>query len=227
MQPNGFNRETLAPVNPERIPATKPEIVVRLHGLALIRRTEAMSDEILTLEPKATAATDSPGPQTQDEARQFHEGFLAGATAYCAAVGHSGLKSENPQLRDVFQAQGWRTLESFEKLAPKPEHEKRAAAFREQIIKGDGKPEGTRESLERCAKMLETYAPECFPANELGQVHFARAMMESVTEEIREFLSPDRPKDSGQPNSEQRINSPDSLEFTSEATTREGTTTDF
>lgn len=53
----------------------------------------------------------------------------------------------------------------------------------------DHGPEGTRESLERCAKMLDTYAPECFPANEQGQVHFARAMMESVADEIRAYLA--------------------------------------
>jgi hypothetical protein len=63
-----------------------------------------------------TSATNSPGPQTHEEAKQFHEGFLAGATAYCAAVGHSGLKSDNPKLREVFDAQGWKTIETFEKL---------------------------------------------------------------------------------------------------------------
>lgn len=40
--------------------------------------------------------------------------------------------------------------------------------------------------LEQTAIMLETWAPECFPANELGQVHFARALMESAAEAIRE-----------------------------------------
>lgn len=65
----------------------------------------------------ATSAQDSPGPQTHDEARQFHEGFLAGATAYCAAIGHSCLKSDNPKLREVFDAQGWKTIEVFESLA--------------------------------------------------------------------------------------------------------------
>jgi len=33
--------------------------------------------------------------------------------------------------------------------------------------------------------MLERWAPECFPENEQGQVHFARALMESAAEEIR------------------------------------------
>ena len=56
-------------------------------------------------------------PQTHEEARQFHEGFLAGATAYAAAVGHPTLKRDNEKLREVFDAQGWRTIELFEKLA--------------------------------------------------------------------------------------------------------------
>lgn len=65
-------------------------------------------------------ATASPGPQTHEEARQFHEGFLSGATAYACAVGHSTLKSNNPKLCEVFDAQGWRTIETFEKLAVVP-----------------------------------------------------------------------------------------------------------
>ena len=68
------------------------------------------------------ASQDSPGPLTHDEAKQFHEGFLAGATAYAAAVGHSTLKSDNPKLCDVFDAQGWRTIEIFEKLQQQCEH---------------------------------------------------------------------------------------------------------
>lgn len=54
--------------------------------------------------------------------------------------------------------------------------------------KGENGPEGTREALEQCARMLDTYAPDLHPANELGQVDFARAMMNSVTDEIRAFL---------------------------------------
>lgn len=69
------------------------------------------------------------------------------------------------------------------------ENEKRAEALRAESREGDGKPEGTREALERCAKMLDTYGPECFPANDKGQIHFARAMMESTVDEIRAFLS--------------------------------------
>ncbi len=67
-----------------------------------------------------TSQADTPGPQTHEEARQFHEGFLAGVTAYCAAVGHSCLKSDNPKLSEVFDAQGWKTIEMFEKLAVRP-----------------------------------------------------------------------------------------------------------
>ena len=52
-----------------------------------------------------------------------------------------------------------------------------------------GRVEGTRESLLRCATMLYTYAPDLFPANESGQIHFARAMMDSVADEIRKFLN--------------------------------------
>ena len=48
--------------------------------------------------------------------------------------------------------------------------------------------EGTRESLERCANMLDEYAPDMFPASELGQIHMERSMMESVADEIRAFL---------------------------------------
>lgn len=49
-------------------------------------------------------------------------------------------------------------------------------------------PDGTLESLATVAAMLETYGPECFPANEQGQVDFARCMTDSAAEEIRAFL---------------------------------------
>lgn len=39
--------------------------------------------------------------------------------------------------------------------------------------------------LEQTAIMLEKWGPECFPANEQGQVHFARAMTDSAAEAIR------------------------------------------
>lgn len=73
------------------------------------------------------------------------------------------------------------------------EHEKIARAFREQIDRTeDGKADGTAEGLLRCATMFDTYAPDIYPANEKGQVHFARAMMESVATEIRAFLAKNR-----------------------------------
>jgi hypothetical protein len=49
--------------------------------------------------------------------------------------------------------------------------------------------EGTRESLSTTAAMLETYGPECFPANERGQIDFARSMTDSAAAEIRAFLA--------------------------------------
>ncbi len=69
------------------------------------------------------------------------------------------------------------------------EHEAKAAQFRAEIRDGDGKPEGTIESLLRCVKMLNTYAADSFPANEHGQVHFVRAIMESAADEIAAFVA--------------------------------------
>jgi hypothetical protein len=57
----------------------------------------------------------------------------------------------------------------------------------------DHMPEGTAESLATCAHMLEEYGPECFPANEVGQVHFARGMMDATAREIRAFLAKQDP----------------------------------
>lgn len=66
--------------------------------------------------------------------------------------------------------------------------EKLASAYRAASLASDGKPEGSRESLVRCARMLDTYAPELYPAAENGQVHFARAMMQSVADSIRAYI---------------------------------------
>lgn len=45
------------------------------------------------------------------------------------------------------------------------------------------------EELRLSAVMIRTWAPETFPANESGQVHFARAIMESVAETIEKALA--------------------------------------
>lgn len=58
-----------------------------------------------------------------------------------------------------------------------------------RAIDPDHVPDGTIDSLETCAAMLETYGPDCFPANEHGQVHFARSMMDATAEEIRAYLA--------------------------------------
>lgn len=47
----------------------------------------------------------------------------------------------------------------------------------------------TPEALAVCAHMLEEYGSECFPANEQGQVHFARSMMSATATCIRGFLA--------------------------------------
>lgn len=49
--------------------------------------------------------------------------------------------------------------------------------------------EGTRKSLETVANMLETYGIAELPANELGQIDFMRALMESAVAEIRAYLA--------------------------------------
>ena len=49
--------------------------------------------------------------------------------------------------------------------------------------------DATVESLTVCATMLETYAPDCFPANEAGQVSFARSMMDATVRCLRAYLA--------------------------------------
>ena len=79
-------------------------------------------------------------------------------------------------------------------------NEQKARMFRlQQLNSEDGKPEGTRESLETCARMLDTYGPELYPANEFGQVSFSRAMMESVADNIRAFLDANKAPDTTPP----------------------------
>lgn len=49
--------------------------------------------------------------------------------------------------------------------------------------------DGSPEELATVAHMLEEYGPECFPANELGQVAFARCMMDAAASCIRAALA--------------------------------------
>lgn len=61
-----------------------------------------------------------------------------------------------------------------------PEWEAKAAAFRDE-----DRTETDISEADITVKMLETWFPEMFPANELGQVHMARAMAESAADMIR------------------------------------------
>lgn len=66
--------------------------------------------------PMAVASHGPEAPKTHGEAKFFHDGFLAGVTAYAGLVGHSQLKSNNPILAKLLDEQGWKTIETFEKL---------------------------------------------------------------------------------------------------------------
>ena len=68
------------------------------------------------MEPTVSAGP-SPGPQTHEEAVQFNEGFLAGLTAYAREKGESTLTKENELLRRLANEQGWKTIETFERIA--------------------------------------------------------------------------------------------------------------
>lgn len=68
------------------------------------------------LQTPMQSASESPGPQTHEEARQFHEGVLSGLTIYARESGHSTLKSDNHLLRRLMDEQGWKTIEMFESL---------------------------------------------------------------------------------------------------------------
>lgn len=50
-------------------------------------------------------------------------------------------------------------------------------------------PPNPREELRMAARMIRTWMPESFPANEFGQVHFVRAVIDSVAEAIERFFS--------------------------------------
>lgn len=85
-------------------------------------------------EVMAPCASEEPTkPLSHEEAKWYHEGFKAGATAYAAAANHSTLltgPTGNKKLREVFDKQGWETLEQFERLPPMGiEMEKEVAEF--------------------------------------------------------------------------------------------------
>lgn len=78
-------------------------------------------------EPKSEIA-ESEGPKTHDEARWFHQGVLSGLTQYAREKGDSCLKSENELIRRLMDAEGFRTLDEFERVSGSSEiiDEKRA-----------------------------------------------------------------------------------------------------
>ena len=62
------------------------------------------------------------GPQSHEEARCLHEGFIAGLTAYARESGHSTLRRDNDLLRRLMDEHGWKTIETYEALSQKCEH---------------------------------------------------------------------------------------------------------
>lgn len=114
----------------------------------LFLHDDCLPDELKPQTP-TTASQESPGPQTHEEARQFHEGFLSGLTVYARERGDSTLKSKNELLRRLMDEQGWKTIETFEKLGedlrnlPELTAEERAAMnalpkdFIERILRGE------------------------------------------------------------------------------------------
>jgi hypothetical protein len=71
---------------------------------------------------------------------------------------------------------------------PNPEWEARAKALRDADRAEDPEsfaPDTSPEGLRLTARMLDTWFPETFPANEHGQIHFARCMAESASDHLK------------------------------------------
>ncbi len=64
-----------------------------------------------------TASKEWEGPKTHEEAQMFHQGFISGLTVYARERGDSTLRRENELLRRLMDEQGWKTIESYEKIA--------------------------------------------------------------------------------------------------------------
>ena len=59
------------------------------------------------------------GPQTHDEAQAYHQGFVAGLTAFAMESGYSTIRSREELLRKLKDEQGWKTLDTFEQISAK------------------------------------------------------------------------------------------------------------
>lgn len=70
----------------------------------------------MSSENATTTTQDWEGPKTLDEANCYHQGFIGGLTAYAREKGDSTLKSKNELLRRMMDDQGWKTVETLERL---------------------------------------------------------------------------------------------------------------
>lgn len=78
------------------------------------QETKPVSEEATVV---TTTAQDWEGPKTLDEASCYHQGFIGGLTAYAREKGDSTLKSANELLRRMMDEQGWKTVETLERLS--------------------------------------------------------------------------------------------------------------
>lgn len=67
------------------------------------------------------------------------------------------------------------------------------AHYRAFALEPHDEPDGTLDSLLLVANMLEQYGLAELPANNLGQIDFMRAIMESAVSEIRAFVAKETP----------------------------------
>lgn len=88
---------------------------------------------------------------------------------------------------DAYRLDATAVIEAYlaEHPEPNPAHEELAAKYRAAGMRAEGTP----FALLQCVNTIETYAPECLPADENGQIHFVRAVLETVSDEIRAHLA--------------------------------------
>ncbi|TPM06777.1 MULTISPECIES: hypothetical protein [unclassified Mesorhizobium] len=94
--------------------------------------------------------------------------------------------ADRPEMMLVSQAELMAILDRcFDVVAPPLEYESTGELAYQRYCAAQPVDE---VDAELTLTMLETWAPACLPANEQGQVHFARAMLDSAAATIRALV---------------------------------------
>lgn len=121
------------------------------------------------------------GPQTHEEAKCFHQGFISGLTVYARESGHSTLRTVNELLRRLMDDQGFKTIETYELLG-RDAKTARERELEDLLVsaRAIAQRKGADTAWERFDERLASFGIGCITAKVFKVLPSDRELLESM-----------------------------------------------